>query len=619
MDVYLRGKRVKLDPARSLGKGGEADVFDLGKGRALKVFKTPDHPDYDGLPAEQNAAEARIHLQQRKLRDFPVGLPPQVVTPQELATDRSGQFVVGYAMQNVAPAEALMRYAEPAFRYRGVSNDDVVRLFREIHLTVSGLHRAGVVIGDFNDLNILVLPDGRARFIDADSFQFGPYPCTVFSERFVDPLLCEPQASVPKLLRPYDRNADWYAFASLLMQSLLFVGPYGGIYRPKEASKRMPHGARPLRRITLFHEDVQYPKPATSFRVLPDDLLHHFHRVFEKDERGTFPAPILERLQFAVCDRCKVQHARAVCPLCTPTAAGARVELAIVRGEVLCKHVFETNGVIVEVCIERGELRFVHHDGSAYRREDGSLVLSGGLDPALRFRISRTATMVGKGDQVSVVSAGVASELLGCDSDGTVPAFDANNGHRYWTAAGRLFRDGDPLGDVLCNQTRIWAGATFGVGLYRASNLSVAFTFDAARRGINDTLRLPPLRGQLIDAECAIDVERAWLLLALRNGGKTRHLCLVYARSGVLEAMAEGAPGDDSWLGVIQGKCATGGMLFAATDGGIARIEVRDGVIHKTRDFPDTEPFVDADSRLFAGTAGLYVAQPRRISVLKMN
>src|SRR4029079_8152356 len=94
------------------------------------------------------------------------------------------------------------------------------------------------------------------------------------------------------------------------------------------------------------------------------------------------------------------------------------------------------------------------------------------------------------------------------------------------------------IGDVLAGQTRIWAGPTFGLGLYRASSLSVAFTFDSERRGINDTLRLPPLHGQLVDAACALDERRAWLLLALHRGGRTIHLCLTYSRQGLLEATA---------------------------------------------------------------------------------
>src|SRR4029079_9301897 len=102
-------KRTKLTRTRSLGKGGEAYVFDLGGGRALKLFKSPDHPDYQGLPVEQKAAEQRIALHQKKLRAFPAGLPRQVTAPAELATDRSGRAVVGYAMEAVAPAEPLVR------------------------------------------------------------------------------------------------------------------------------------------------------------------------------------------------------------------------------------------------------------------------------------------------------------------------------------------------------------------------------------------------------------------------------------------------------------------------------------------------------------------------------
>jgi hypothetical protein len=629
MDVYLRGNRIKLDPSKSLGKGGEADVFDLGVGIALKVFKSPDHPDYRGLPLEQNAAEQRIAIHQQKLREFPAGLPRQVVVPTDLATDRAGRFIVGYAMPLIAPAEPLLRYADPRFRRAGVPNATVVKLFRDLHGAVVGLHRAGVVIGDFNDLNVLVTAAAEGRLIDADSFQFGPYPCSVFTERFVDPLLCDPNASSPRLARLYTPEADWYAYAALLMQSLLFVGPYGGIHRPREASRRLPHAARPLRRITVFHPEVQYPKPATSYKVLPDDLLEYFHRVFEKDERAPLPVRLLDELEFSACRSCSLEHARAACPVCSPNAAARAREVTRVRGEVLCKHAFETNGAVLHACVERGELRFLYHDSGACRREDGSVVFHGDLEPSLRFRILGASTLVGRGNEVAILSPGTkAPERLSVDSDGAGPAFDANGHHLYWTAAGRLLRDApstwgaiafEAIGDVLAGQTRIWAGPTFGLGLYRASNLSVVFAFDSERRGINDTLRLPSLRGQLIDAACFLDDGRAWLLLALHSGGRTNHLCLTYSRAGVLEATAEAEAGDGSWLGTLRGKVATQGMLLAATDAGLSRIEVDGGALQKTRDFPDTEPFVDADCQLLVGKDGLYVVGRREIAALRMN
>ena len=35
-EVFVDGKRLRVDPRRAIGKGGEADVYDVG-GRALKL------------------------------------------------------------------------------------------------------------------------------------------------------------------------------------------------------------------------------------------------------------------------------------------------------------------------------------------------------------------------------------------------------------------------------------------------------------------------------------------------------------------------------------------------------------------------------------------------------
>ena len=633
-ELYAGGKRLKVDPQRTLGTGGEADVFDLGAGRALKLFKGPDHPDYRGQPEAQKAAEERIAVHQRKLRDFPRGLPAAVVAPQQLVTDRSGGTVLGYVMARVDGAEPLFRYGDPAFRRNGISNAAVADLFRGIHGTVSALHAGGVVVGDFNDLNVLVTAAGEARFIDADSFQFGAYPCRVFTERFVDPRLCEAAGSSLRLAQPYDLDADWYALAALLMQSLLFVGPYGGVYRPAAPARRVPPGARPLHRLSVFHRDVVYPKPATPWRVLPEALIEHLRATFAEGRRGPFPPALLETLRFATCPRCGAEHARPACPVCDPAAAAAR-PLITVRGEVVCTTVFETRGTIVCASIEAGDLRFVHHEADAYRREDGGIVVRGPLDPGLRFAVRGRETLVGRSGDLAVVSPDGAAVRVAVDSAGAGPVFASNGRHRYWTAQGRLHRDApsdapsdapwlgrgaaETIGDVLADRTRFWVGPAFGLGLYQAGNLTIAFVFDAERRGINDTLRVPPLRGRIVDAACVLDETRAWLFLALHERGSIVHRCLVYARDGRLEAVAEAAAGADAWLGALSGKCATQGLLFAATDTGIVRVEVDGGAIRKTRDFPDTEPFVDAASHLLVGKAGLYVVGHRKIVSLKMK
>ncbi len=627
-EVFVDGKRFKLDPARSLGKGGEADVYDLGDGRAVKVFKSPDHPDYQGLPGEQRAAEERIAIHQRKLRAFPPGLPVEVIAPAALATDRSGKFILGYAMALVASAEPLLRYADPVYRRAGIPSAAVIGLFREILRVVRGLHGANVFVGDFNDLNVLVTADSHPRMIDADSFQFGTFLCTVFTERFVDPLLCDISAKAPRLSKPYDAAADWYAFNALLLQSLLFVGPYGGVYRPMDPAKRIPHGQRPLCRVTVFHPEVQYPKPARAYRVLPDELLHHFHGVFERDERAPFPQALLDRLVFTVCPKCAAEHARVHCPFCSQVTPAAVPRAIAVRGEVSVERIFGTTGLIVHASMEHGELRLVYHEDGAYRREDGVVILRGNLDPSMRFRILGSQTLIGRAGELAVVEATSNPVRLSVDTDGNSPAFDTNGSHRFRISGGRLLRDTpspwDPgavetVGDVLANQTRIWVGPAFGLGFYRAGNVSRVFLFDATRRGVNDELRVPPLAGELIDATATLDENRAWLFLALKHAGRVRHLCLVYVRTGQLDASEEAEPGDGSWLGTLRGKCATGGLLLAATDAGIVRVEVQAGTIRKTRDFPDTEEFVDDACQVLVGRRGLCVVRDREVLALQIK
>lgn len=622
MDAYVSGKKIRLDPSTAIGKGGEADVYDIGGGMVAKIFKPPTHPDFTGLSQEQRNAAERIAQHQRKLRAFPTNLPTRVVAPADLITERGGQ-IVGYTMPFLQNMELLRRYSERSFRASGVSNSAVVAIFRDLWGTVDEVHHAGVTIGDFNDLNVLVRGTD-AHLIDADSMQFGPFACPMFTARFVDPTRCDARATSLLLSLPHTANSDWYAFAIMLFQSLLFVDPYGGIYVPKDAKARLPHDQRPLRRISVFHPDVRYPKPAVHYRVLPDDLLQYFHRMLEKDERGAFPHPLLEQLRWTTCTQCGIEHARSVCPICATAAPAAIRETTVVRGTVTATRIFRTPGVILYACVQDGELKWLAHEGDTFQREDRSTVLHGRLDPTMRYRIKGTAIFFLKDGQVVDITPAQEPEPRVVDSVGNRATFDANSAHAYWAEGGRLYRDGtigpERIGDVLRGQTLIWVGPTFGFGLYRAGNLSVAFVFDAERRGINDAVAIPPIRGQLVDATCAFSDHRCWFFTATQDRGKTVHRATVIKPDGSIEATAEAEAGDGSWLGTIRGKAAAGNFLLAPTDDGVVRVEPDgSGGLAVTKSFPDTEPFVDAGCALHVGRRGLYVVSKREITVLKIQ
>lgn len=642
MNVYLQSQRIALDPAAVIGQGGEAEVFDIGGGQALKIFKGPQHPDFSGVPDQQDAARQRIALHQRKLPDFPQGLPERVIAPSALASDRKrGGSVVGYAMRMVGGAELLARYAEPQLRRQTIHGNQAVEVLRDLRATVTALHGAGVIIGDFNDHNVLATGQ-RAYLIDADSFQFGAYPCSVFTERFVDPLLCDARAAAPVLCRPYTSDSDWYAFHVLVMRTLLCVGPHGGVYRPKDPARRIPQAARPLRRVTVFDPEVVYPKPALPYGLLPDALLDQLQAVFCRDRRGALPAALLDDLRFTRCRACGIEHARALCPTCRPGMA--RQAAARIQGRLRVDERVVTAGIIADARLFGGALAYLVLESGKLSDHTGAVLATGiHMHPGRHIACWAGGAIVAEAGHARVLTragaslqapADIAADT--CAGHGAIAA--GARKHIVWASGGRLlcWRGGSAhasqgpadLGAVLRGQTRLWLGDTLGFGLYRAGALTVGFVFDPERRGLNDRVELPAMRGRVEDMSCTLGSDRVWLFWREHRQGREIARCALIAASGALLATAETSAADteadpdasnDAWL--YSGHCVTaaGPYLFAPTDAGIVRIEADGNTLRATRSFPDTEPVVSASDRLLAGADGLYVIKPDRILRLTLS
>lgn len=621
-EATICGKRVRYDNTNAIGKGGEADIFDIGGGEVLKLFKQPDHPDLALDPAAQAAAAQRIAVHQKKLPELIklLGqLPPSVVLPQALAMNRSGD-VIGYTMPFLSSTEVLMRFSQRNFR-QGVSTDTAIALLRDLHGVVGAVHKAQVVIGDFNDLNVLV--DGqKVNLIDADSMQFGSFACMTYTQTFVDPRNCDPNRDAPVLIKHHSFDSDWYAFAIMVMQTLLFVGPYGGV------AKGVLHNKRPLLRLTVFDPSVRYPKPAIPLGMLPDDLLHHLQQVFMKDQRGVFPGVLLDRLRWTKCAACGTEHGRALCPSCSAVAPGAVKEVTKVTGKVTATRIFPTgaqgsNVRVLRADVDRGKIIYLYLENGKLRREGG--IDLGSLshpDPHSRFRLRADETIMGVGTTVLRMRHARPVERLNVDP-GPVPMFDANASHIFWAENGRLFRDknigSERVGDVLRGQTLFWVGPTFGLGLYRAGSLNVAFVFTAAGQSLNDAVKLAPITGLLVDASCVFTKERAWFFTTSQEGAWTINRCTVIRANGDVEATAEADYGHGSWLGKIRGAAATGGVLLMPTDDGVVQVKPENGQIVEAKRFSDTEPFVDSDSKLLVGADGLYVVTPKDITRLVIS
>ncbi len=609
MHVIVGGRSVRVRADRSIGKGGEADVYALGRAQALKLFKPPSHPDFAASVDDRTAAERRIAEQQRKLREFPVDLPGAVIVPEQLAYDANDPSrIVGYAMKRVPRATPLFRLAEPRNR-KLTEVEQVLTWLRSVGAALTAIHERGVVVGDFNDFNLLAQGDD-VFFIDADSFQFGRFPCRVFTERFVDPLLAgsKPTGLAPR--SPMSKESDWYAYTVLVFTLLLGVSPYGGVYRPARASRRVNHNLRPLRRITLFDDDVVRPRASLPLATLADDLLSYFRAVFEDDVRGPFPMQLLG-VRFSRCGACGAEFARRSCPVCALTVQlppkqlrqGIAVDVLreFPKGAQL-RAARVTDGA-VECLIECG--------GEVLSSQGGRWTVVGGA----RYELASRPVVVTATWQLQSVDGRDIYDVVDAWSD--EPAVAANEHHVYWVSGGRLMRDAAyspvEIGRVLSGQTRLWVGARFGVGFYRAGTLTRGFCFHAERQHLDDSVALPQLTGEVVDAQCTVGDRLAWLVIHERRAASSVAHLVVIARDGAV-VYQRTAPGHASdWMLSVRGAVAVDSTLLVPTDRGVVRVQIDNGRVRSPHVFAGTVDWVDAESRLFVTREGLVAVSARRV------
>jgi H/ACA ribonucleoprotein complex subunit 3 len=68
----------------------------------------------------------------------------------------------------------------------------------------------------------------------------------------------------------------------------------------------------------------------------------------------------------------------------------------------------------------------------------------------------------------------------------------------------------------------------------------------------------------------------------------------------------------------IHSGSAIGNWQFVPTDEGIARVEVNNGQIMITKNFPETEPCVDSGCSLIVASQGIYVIHTQKILQLQL-
>ena len=289
--------------------------------------------------------------------------------------------------------------------------------------------------------------------------------------------------------------------------------------------------------------------------------------------------------------------------------------------------IFQTSGKILYATCQNGKLVWLYsHDGAIFR-ENGKQVIKGQPENKMRYRISGNRTILAQEQTVVVINSDGSMDRSVTGIVSSRPMVDANSENIFVIPNGELCREGvtthgpirETLGRFIENQTVFWVGDDLGFGFYRAGNLCMYFIFKPQGKGINDTISLPPIKGQLIDATVAFGSDRIWFFVATQENGQRINRCHVLDGLGTVLGSAETTEGDGSWLSTIRGKSAAGKYLFVATDDGIVRVELSGSTLAVTKEFPETTQFVDSGSTIIVHKGGIAVVKSGEIWNLTMS
>lgn len=259
--------RQRLRLGTPVAQGGEGRIFKI-EGHSGKLAKI-----YIRMPDE--AQKTKL---QRMVKMSKVSLANISAWPTDLL--HVGSDVVGFVMSEITGGRPIHTLVTPADRLRlspGASFATLVLVASNLARAMTTFHQAGVLIGDLNGSNVIVMPDNSVRIIDCDSCQIGPekaFRCPVGMEEFLPPELQGKKLGKVKRTR----NHDAFPLAVMIFE-LLCKGrhPFGGtadmglghaIKKRRHMLRGFPT-ANPLRVIGL---------PLRTF--LPAHLVKMFRRAF---------------------------------------------------------------------------------------------------------------------------------------------------------------------------------------------------------------------------------------------------------------------------------------------------------------------------------------------------
>ncbi len=618
MEVHVRIGFAK-DPVTlkdPFAEGGEARVYKLANDTAVKIYRGPNDSEYDFDPDGLRAARIRLMAAQSKLLIFPSDLPPGIIAPRELVREPGSGLIIGYTMPLIKGARPLMEFKSRDVRATGVTDQQVLRIFRHLRATVKAAHQRGIVLGDFNANNVLVRGE-EAHVIDADSMQFAHFRSKVFMQEYVDPNRC---AATDKkdleLIHLHNEASDWYAWWTMLFQSLCFIHPYGGVHKPADKTKAIPPGLRglPQHRLSVYHPEVNYPKQARPLDELPEILERYFKMVFVEGLRPEPPESLFASLGYRH-DGSFDKTAIVQAPVPTATRSSKTVQahnLRTTQGTLLAASLIDGTPHVADYY--RRALRRNESDGLPLPQTEGVRFWIGGPQMGFGVKNGSVITHPRWKDKLRAspkVSPTAFGPLIAGTAHGTV----------YWDGAFKLVRGNtEPVIQLLdidqaLEPLGFWSEEDFLFILStRNGQLGYAVHHLGWDRTLVQTAHPFAAPGDIVNAHGYGNADGAWLFLEQRDGRKT---CAAFDKTGqLLNHFAYEAANSPEWMRRFDGKCLTKVGLFSGAAAGITRLALKDNALELTH-FASPRPLDGVD--LLASDTGLIAVDRAANEILRLT
>jgi len=276
----------------AIAEGGEGFIYEIN-GEIIKIYK--DH-------VNKREKEEKIMLLMGKT------LPKEVIQPIGKIMDEKDHFI-GYKMKKVQGEELKKLSNKKYVRTNGIKIDQILEMMVKIKNTIKSLHKQGIVIGDFNENNILFDKKGDIYFIDCDSWKVGNLSCDVCMESFKDPQLKGNQ---------FTKETDYYAYAILLFKSLTRMHAFGGVTTPEmNLTERME------KKISVIgRKEIKVPKNITNYTIFSPDIISKMKEIFESDKRFLLDKEVEEMKNLKECKKHGDFYYSKYngCPLCEKNA-----------------------------------------------------------------------------------------------------------------------------------------------------------------------------------------------------------------------------------------------------------------------------------------------------------